>query len=92
MALSAEREGEIARAFYKQHLLDEGFFMDGNMRRRVGNIAKQSGVSYEEAIEFSAKVLSEIVADLSDVTKATENERKGLDERGHPWRDHGGGH
>ncbi len=74
------RKGEIAYAFLKHRLKesDGGMSIGNNLRRQIGNIAKQTGVPFEEALEFATGMAMEILAEVSDPKKpATPDELEG---------------
>jgi len=81
--LDDKRKGEIARAFLKFKLKEDGFEIDRHFRRRIGNIAKNTGLPFEEVLEFSIAIASEILTEVSEPTKApTEDELAGFEGHG----------
>lgn len=66
------RKGEIALAYLKCRLREEGVRLSPNLRRQVGNIAKDIGISTEEAMEF----IQIIVRELVEETFAEPNKRR----------------
>ncbi len=61
MAISKERQGELALMYLKKKLLREGVTIKSNMRRQTTNEAKEIGISPEEAAEFAEMFVHEIV-------------------------------
>ena len=55
------RKGQIALAYLKNKLREEGVRLTPNLRRQVGNTAKAIGVSIEEATEFAEGIVRELV-------------------------------
>ena len=55
------RKGEIALAYLKNKLSEEGVRLTPNFRRQVGNTAKAIGISTEEAMEFAECIVRELV-------------------------------
>ena len=69
--MTEDRKGQIAYAFLKHKMKegDGGVEIGNNFRRRVGNLAKETGVPFAEALEFSIALTSEILAEVSDPKK-----------------------
>jgi hypothetical protein len=63
------RKGEIAHAFLKHLLKEQGFDIDKNFRRKVGNVAKNSGLPFEEVLEYGTMLVTEIVTEVSEKGK-----------------------
>lgn len=61
MAISKERQGELALMYLKAKLRREGVTIKPNMQRQTGNEAKDLGISPEEAAEFAEMLIREIV-------------------------------
>lgn len=61
MAISKERQGELALMYLKDKLRNEGFTVKANMQRQTAQQAKQLGISPEEAAEFAEMLVREIV-------------------------------
>jgi len=55
------RKGQIALAYLKNKLREEGVRLTPNFRRQVGNTAKAIGISTEEAMEFAEGMVRELV-------------------------------
>ena len=55
------RKGQIALAYLKNKLREEGVRLTPNFRRQVGNTAKAIGISTEEAMEFTESIIRELV-------------------------------
>ncbi len=81
-----KRKGEIAYALLKLRLKEEdgGMSIGNNFRRHIGNIAKRTGISFEETLEFAVAMAAEILTEVSDPKKpATPEELEGHWDRGH---------
>lgn len=61
MAISKERQGELALMYLKNKLRREGVTIKPNIRRQTANEAKELGISSEEAAEFAEMLIREIV-------------------------------
>lgn len=61
MAISKERQGELALMYLKDKLRNEGVTIKANMQRQTAQQAKQLGISPEEAAEFAEMLVREIV-------------------------------
>ena len=61
MAISKERQGEIALLYLKNLIRKEGVTIKPNMRRQTANMAKELGISLEEVAEFTEMLVREIV-------------------------------
>ena len=59
--MDANRKGQIALAYLKNKIREEGVRLTPNFRRQVGNTAKAIGISTEEAMEFVEGVVRELV-------------------------------
>ncbi len=55
------RKGEIALAYLKNKLREEGVRLTPNLRRQVGNTAKAISIPIEEAMEFAEIIVRELV-------------------------------
>ena len=55
------RKGQIALAYLKNKLREEGVRLTPNLRRQAGNTAKTIGISSEEAMEFVEGIVRELV-------------------------------
>ena len=55
------RKGQIALAYLKNKLREEGVHITPNLRRQVGNTAKAIGISTEEAMEFTEGIVRELI-------------------------------
>lgn len=55
------RKGQIALAYLKYKLREEGVRLTPNLRQRVDNTAKAIGISTEEAMEFAEGIVRELV-------------------------------
>lgn len=55
------RKGQIAFAYLKNKLHEEGVRLTPDLRRQVGNTAKAIGISTEEAMEFTEIIVRELV-------------------------------
>ncbi len=83
-----KRKGEIAYLYLKHLLKEDGLEIDRHFRRRIGNIAKQTGIPFPEALEFATELATDLLTEVSDKSKpVTDEELGGF--RGHS---HGGGH
>ena len=58
------RKGQIAIAYLKNKLREEGVRLTPNLRRQVGNTAKAIGISVEEAMEFTEITVRELVEEV----------------------------
>jgi hypothetical protein len=68
--LSDQEMGEIALAYVKRKMRRESVSLDPEkIRREIGNMAKDTGVSPEKAMQFSVQILDgafrEVLVDLS---------------------------
>lgn len=61
MAISKERQGEIALLYLKNKLRRDGVTIKPNMQRQTGNEAKELGISPEEAAEFAEMLVRELM-------------------------------
>lgn len=61
MAISKERQGEIALKYLKNKLRRDGVTIKPNMQRQTANEAKDLGISPEEAAEFAEMLVRELV-------------------------------
>ncbi len=61
MAISKERQGELALLYLKNKLRREGVTIKLNMQRQTANEAKELGISPTEAAEFAEILVREIV-------------------------------
>lgn len=64
-----KRRNEIAYAFLKFLLKKDGFEIDSNFRRRMGNVASQTGLEFKEVLEFGTTVGIELINEVSDKNK-----------------------
>lgn len=55
------RKGQIAILFVKHLLQEKGIRLSPNLKREIGNDAKDIGVSFDEAIEFAEIIVRELV-------------------------------
>jgi hypothetical protein len=55
------RKGQIAVLFVKERLRKKGVRLTLNLRREIGNEAKNLGISLEEATEFFEDIVRELV-------------------------------
>ena len=55
------RKGQIALLYLKNKLRREGFRLSSNLRRQIGNTAKDIGIPFEEAREFAEIMVRELV-------------------------------
>lgn len=58
--MDQHRKGEIAIAVLKYRLGEEGIRLNDGTRRRLGNIAKKTGVPKTELTEFASVILEEM--------------------------------
>lgn len=65
MAMSKERQGELAILFLKQQLRNEGIRLK-DMKRRVNSEASQIGIPTKEAQEFVEILVRELVEETFD--------------------------
>jgi hypothetical protein len=61
MAISKQRQGELALMYLKNKLRHEGVTIKPNMQRQAANEAKELGISPEEAAEFAEMLVRDIV-------------------------------
>ena len=60
MALLKERKGEIALAILHDRIANEGLKLSPkNMKRDIGNLAKDTGVPFDEMMEFAEEISRE---------------------------------
>ncbi len=55
------RKGQIALAYLKNKLREEGIRLTPNFRRQIGNTAKSIGIPIEEAVEFAEGMVRDLV-------------------------------
>jgi len=78
MALTTERKGEIALAILKAKAKKERRLPDANeLKRNIGNLAKELGFSKAELTEFVVvllkEVTKEIVSEIEEIDKTGES-------------------
>jgi len=61
--MDAKREGEIALVLLKQLLKKRGFTLGNNLKRELGNVSKETGISVVELKEFGKKRAEELMKD-----------------------------
>ena len=59
--MTEERKGPIALLYLKRKLKDGGIRLKPDMRREIGNEAKELGITTEEATEFVEGLVREMV-------------------------------
>ncbi len=59
MTLSKERKGEIALAALKYQLKNKDIKINTDMKRGLGNVAKDTGIPLKELMAFAKELLSE---------------------------------
>ena len=59
--MDAARKGEIALLVLKAKIRRDGVRLGPNHRRETGNAAKEIGITFEEAMEFSEELIREAV-------------------------------
>jgi len=55
------RKGQIALAYLKNKLREEGFHITLNLHRQINNAAKNIGISTEEATEFTKGIIYDLI-------------------------------
>ena len=65
MAMSKDRQGEIALLFLKNQLRREGIRLT-NLKRRVNSEASQIGIPVKEAQEFAELMVRQLVDETFD--------------------------
>ena len=58
------RMGEIALLYIKFQLKEKGVRLNPNFKREVGKLAKDIGITLEEALEFHEKIVRGIVEEV----------------------------
>ena len=77
------RKGELAYHFLKHKLKEDGFRVDQHFRRRIGNVAKKTGVPFPELLGFATSLIAEILSEVSEPGKApTPDELDGFEDHG----------
>lgn len=61
--LTEQRMGEIALLILKMKLRADGIRIGKNTRREIGNTAKELGIPFEEALEFTEVLTKELAAE-----------------------------
>jgi hypothetical protein len=61
MAMSKERQGEIALLHLKNKVKNDGIRIGGNTLRQIHATAKELGIRPEEAVEFVETLTRELV-------------------------------
>ncbi|MBU1045698.1 hypothetical protein KJ616_01090 [Patescibacteria group bacterium] len=61
MALTPEREGQIALIVVKNRMEKEGVMINKSTRRELGNLAKETGIDISELLELTRKFVLEMV-------------------------------
>lgn len=69
MAISTQRQGEIALAYLKARIRREGVTIKPGMNRAIANEAKNLGITTEEAGEFAEMLVREVVEEAFAKTK-----------------------
>ena len=59
--MDPKRKGEIALAILKHRIGHEGIQLNPNSRRRLGNIARATGIPLVELKEFAREVTTEMI-------------------------------
>lgn len=59
--MTEERKEQIALLFLKRKLRDSGIRLKPDMKRKIGNEAKELGITTEEAMEFVEGLVREMV-------------------------------
>ena len=62
MALSKERQGEIALMLIKAQLNSKSMPAPRDLKRELGNIAKEIGINLDELIEFAKPLYEEVIS------------------------------
>jgi hypothetical protein len=63
MPLTEQRKGEIALALWKNRRTHQGVrFSPTAIRREIGNAAKETGIPFDELMEFSKEVIEHVFA------------------------------
>ena len=61
--MSEERRGQIALLFLKAKMRRDGIRIKADMRREVGNEAKEIGVGVDEAMWFLEEMVGELLTE-----------------------------
>lgn len=61
--LTEQRMGEIALLLLKMKFRTEGIRIGKNSRREIGNTAKEIGIPFEEALEFTEVLTKELMVE-----------------------------
>ncbi len=69
MKLSKERKGEIALAALKYQLKNKDIKINSDVKRGLGNLSKETGISLEELMVFAKEILNEA---LNEALKTEE--------------------
>ncbi len=65
LKLSKERMGEIALMYVRKKIRKESITLDATqMRRQIGNTAKELSISHEEASAFAENILSDAFSEI----------------------------
>lgn len=59
--MDEERKSEIAHAFLGYVLAREGLRLDTHFRRKLGHVAKETGIPVEELTDFCVTFIGELV-------------------------------
>lgn len=59
--MDEKRKGEIALLLVKNQIKEKGVRISQNLRRDIGNDAKNIGISTDEAMEFMELIVRELV-------------------------------
>lgn len=85
MVLSEQRKGEIAYTLLMHQHREQGLEISANLRRSVGNIAKQIDVPFEELLAFHVDLARELLSEIAAAKKQGDDEGKSgarLDDHG----------
>ncbi len=63
MGMTAVRRSEIAILFVTHRLIDEGLPPAKELRRKVGSLAKEIGISTDEAMQFVQTFLTSYITE-----------------------------
>ena len=81
---------EIGYKVLKAMLKEQGFEIDKNFRRIVGNMAKKTGVDFGELLQFYKELGVELMDEVAELGKPAAPEELEEDHHGHGFGFHGG--
>lgn len=72
--MSEERMGEIALMYVRRKIRNDSMPMNPEkLRREIGNVAKDIGIGYDEAAQFSNNILFDA---FNDILEGISKEKK----------------